>query len=99
MKVTVARAEVQGHGWGSCDVVHRTGGRRDLMRIVGVVRCMAESKAKGRGSRTRPIVVEEPVLVPVLTEQDRAAAVAALTDLMADWWRRRAATVVDDHYL
>jgi len=60
---------------------------------------MAESKAKGRGSRTRPIVVEEPVLVPVLTEQDRAAAVAALTDLMADWWRRRAATVVDDHYL
>ncbi len=39
-------------------------------------------------SRTRPVVVEEPVLVPMLSEDDRAAAVSVLKEIIAAWWLR-----------
>jgi len=42
----------------------------------------------GQGSRTRPVVVEAPVLVPTLSEGDRAVAVSVLTEILAAWWLR-----------
>jgi hypothetical protein len=42
----------------------------------------------GQGSRTRPVVVEAPVLVPTLSEDDRAVAVSVLTEIIAAWWLR-----------
>jgi len=47
---------------------------------------MANVERSGQGSRTRPVVVEEPVLVPMLSEDDRAAAVSVLTEIIAAWW-------------
>jgi hypothetical protein len=43
------------------------------------------SNVVGRGSRIRPVVVEAPVLVPRLSEADRAAAVSVLTEILAAW--------------
>ena len=42
----------------------------------------------GRGSRTEPIVVEPPVLVPVMSADDRARTAAILTEILAGWWMR-----------
>ena len=42
----------------------------------------------GRGSRTEPIVVEPPVLVPVMSADGRAETVAILTEILAGWWMR-----------
>jgi hypothetical protein len=48
----------------------------------------------GRGSRAKPVVVEAPVLVAALSERDRAAAVAVLTEILSAWWLRQQATIV-----
>jgi hypothetical protein len=34
------------------------------------------------------VVVEAPVLVPTLSEGDRAVAVSVLTEIIAAWWLR-----------
>jgi hypothetical protein len=47
--------------------------------------CMANVERSGRGSRTRPVVVEAPVLVPTLSEGDRAVGVSVLTEIIAAW--------------
>jgi len=40
-----------------------------------------------RVHETRPVVVEEPVLVPTLSEDDRALqSVSVLTEIIAAWW-------------
>jgi hypothetical protein len=33
-------------------------------------------------------VVEAPVLVPMLSEGDRAVAASVLTEILAAWWRK-----------
>jgi hypothetical protein len=47
---------------------------------------VARVKKAGQGSRTWPVVVEPPVLLPALSEPDQAEAVVALTDLLVVWW-------------
>jgi len=32
------------------------------------------------------VVVEAPILVPTLSEGDRAVAVSVLTEILAAWW-------------
>jgi hypothetical protein len=34
-------------------------------------------------------VVETPVLVPTLSEGDRAVAVSVLTEILAAWWAKQ----------
>jgi hypothetical protein len=51
---------------------------------------LANTPPSGKGSRTRPVVVGPPVLVPNLSERDRAAAVAALIDILTAWWNAAA---------
>lgn len=46
--------------------------------------CPGQHPTSGKGSRTRPVVVGPPVLVPNLSERDRATAVAALTDILTE---------------
>jgi hypothetical protein len=53
---------------------------------------MADVERGGQGSRTRPVVVEASVLVPTLSEADKAVAVSALTDILAAWWAKQQAT-------
>jgi hypothetical protein len=53
---------------------------------------MANVERGGRGSRTRPVVVEASVLVPTLSEADQAAAVSVLTEILAAWWTKQQAT-------
>jgi hypothetical protein len=50
---------------------------------------MVNTPPSGKGSRTGPVVVGPPVLVPNLSKRDRAAAVAALTDIFTAWWTRQ----------
>ena len=38
------------------------------------------------------MVVEAPVLLPTLSEADRAAAVSVLTEILAAWWAKQQAT-------
>jgi hypothetical protein len=40
-------------------------------------------RGSGRGSRTAPVRVEEPVLVP-MSDAERAVAVSALADILTD---------------
>jgi hypothetical protein len=47
---------------------------------------VANVERTGQGSRTRPAAVEAPVLVPTLSEGDRAVAVSVLTEILAAWW-------------
>jgi hypothetical protein len=49
---------------------------------------MTYARRTGKGSRTRPIVLQDPELVPGLSEEERAEAVAALADILAAWWAR-----------
>jgi hypothetical protein len=53
---------------------------------------MTNVRRTGKGSRTKPIVLEEPELVYDLSEEERAAAVSALADVLADWWARQHAS-------
>lgn len=62
--------------------------RRVLAAGMVVGRCMSAREVGGRGSRTRPVRLEEPVLVP-MTPAQRSAAVAALADIVATWWARQ----------
>ena len=62
------------------------------MGADGVGRGMANVEHAGQGSRTRPVVVEAPILVPTLSEADRATAVSVLTRILADWWAKQRAT-------
>ncbi len=59
----------------------RRSGLAPIRRVapVGAVvdQSMAMAERGGRGSRTRPVTVEEPVLVP-MSNADRAAAVSAI---------------------
>jgi hypothetical protein len=50
--------------------------------------CMAGGRG-GQGSRTTPVTIEEPVLVPVL-EANRAAAVSVLAEILTAWWTKHA---------
>jgi hypothetical protein len=50
---------------------------------------MTNARRTGKGSRTKPIVLEEPELVDDLSEEERVAAVNALADILADWWARQ----------
>jgi hypothetical protein len=43
----------------------------------------------GKGSRTKFVTLGPPVLVPNLSEHDRAAAIAALTDIFTAYWSRQ----------
>jgi len=52
---------------------------------------MALGERGGRGSRTRPVSVEEPVLVP-MSAAERSAAVSVLTEILTTWWIRQQAT-------
>jgi hypothetical protein len=67
-----------------------------LVRRVAAVstvvdRCMGAGERGGRGSRTRLVRVEDPVLVP-MSKAERSAAVAALTEIFAAWWTRQQVT-------
>ncbi|MGH3712869.1 MAG: hypothetical protein ACRDT4_05335 [Micromonosporaceae bacterium] len=46
------------------------------------------NRCSGNGFRTKPIVLEEPELIHDLSDEERAAAVNALVDILADWWAR-----------
>lgn len=46
---------------------------------------LAHPPLSGKASRTKPVIVGPPVLVPDLSERDRAAAVAALADILTAW--------------
>jgi hypothetical protein len=48
---------------------------------------MVKGERGGRGSRTVPVMIEEPVLVP-MSEAERAAAVLVLVEILTDWWAR-----------
>jgi hypothetical protein len=62
---------------------------RRIAPVAAVVdRSMAMGERGERGSRTRPVTVEEPVLVP-MSDADRAAAVSALTEILTAWWIKR----------
>jgi hypothetical protein len=52
---------------------------------------MVNTPPSGKGSRTRPVPFGPPVLIPDLSEHDRAAAVAALTltDIVTAYWSRQ----------
>jgi len=50
---------------------------------------MANTPPSGKGSRTKPVTLGPPVLAPNLSEQDRAAAVAALTHILTAYWSRQ----------
>lgn len=39
----------------------------------------------GQGSRTFPVTIEEPVLVP-MSDAERVATVSILTEILAGWW-------------
>jgi hypothetical protein len=43
----------------------------------------------GQGSRTVPVTIEQPVLVP-MTDAERAAAVSAFTEILTNWWTKHA---------
>ena len=43
----------------------------------------------GQGSRTTPVTIEEPVLVPAMSDADRAAAVSVLAEILTVWWTKR----------
>lgn len=47
------------------------------------------SERGGQGSRTVPVTIEQPVLVP-MTDAERAAAVSAFTEILANWWTKHA---------
>ncbi len=38
------------------------------------------------------MTVEEPILVPMLSEADRVAAVSVLTEILAAWWAKQQTT-------
>jgi hypothetical protein len=61
--------------------------------MVGMVvdRCMDAGERSGRGSRTRPVRLEEPGLV-AMSDAERSAAVAALADILAAWLARQQET-------
>jgi len=42
---------------------------------------MANTPRSGKGSRTKPVTLGPPALVPELSKHDHAAAVAALADI------------------
>ena len=50
---------------------------------------MTNTPPTGKGSRTKPVTLGPPVLVPDLSEHDLAAAVAALTDILTAYWSRQ----------
>jgi hypothetical protein len=50
---------------------------------------MANTPSLGKGSRTKPVTLGPPVLIPDLSEHDRAAAVAALADILTAYWSRQ----------
>jgi hypothetical protein len=50
---------------------------------------MANTPPSGKGSRTRPVTLGPPLLIPDLSEHDRAAAVAALADILTAYWSRQ----------
>jgi hypothetical protein len=94
----MAIAEVEGGSRSS-----RVGGARRVsewalvdrvMAVRAVVgRCMAIGEHGGRGSRTRPVRVEEPVLVP-MSDAQRSSAVSAFTEILAAWWVKQ--QIADD---
>lgn len=43
----------------------------------------------GQGSRTKPVTLGPLILVPDLSRHDRAAAIAALADILTAWWTRQ----------
>jgi hypothetical protein len=43
----------------------------------------------GQGSRTVPVTIQQPVLVP-MTGAERAAAASVFTEILADWWTKHA---------
>lgn len=65
--------------------------RRVAAASMVVDRCMSGREVGGRGSRTRPVQLEEPVLLVPMTPAERSAAVAALADIIAAWWTRQQA--------
>jgi hypothetical protein len=50
---------------------------------------MANTPPSGKGSRTKPVTLGPPVLVPDLSEHDHAAAVAALADILTAYWSQQ----------
>jgi hypothetical protein len=50
---------------------------------------MAYTPPSGQGSRTKSVTLGPPVLIPNLSEHDRAAAVAALTEILTAYWSRQ----------
>ncbi|MEJ3745346.1 hypothetical protein WEI85_18890 [Actinomycetes bacterium KLBMP 9797] len=49
---------------------------------------MVKGERVGHGSRTAPVTIEAPVLVPI-SETERAAAVSVLADIFTAWWTKR----------
>jgi hypothetical protein len=49
---------------------------------------MVKGERGGRGSRTMPVTIEEPVAVP-MSAAERAAAVSVLADILTAWWTKR----------
>ncbi len=60
-------------------------GRLRVGRIVVVDMATAGERGGGQGSRTVPVTIEEPVLVP-MSDAERAAAAAAFAEILMDWW-------------
>jgi hypothetical protein len=48
---------------------------------------MAKGERGGQGSRTVPVTIEEPVLVP-MSDAERVAAVSALAEILTAWWTK-----------
>jgi hypothetical protein len=67
------------------------GGHRPLGACLGgrhvVEQFMVKGKRGGQGSRTVPVAIEDPALVP-MSEAERAAAVSVLVEILTDWWAR-----------
>ena len=48
---------------------------------------MAKGERGGQGSRTVPVTIGEPVLMP-MSDAERAAAVSAVAEILTAWWTR-----------
>jgi hypothetical protein len=65
-------------------------GRRVAAKCVG--HDVSKVERGGHGSRTGPVVVEVPVLVPTLSEAERVVAVSVLREILAASWAKQEAT-------
>jgi hypothetical protein len=67
------------------------GGHRPVGACLGgrhvVEQFMVKGERGGQGSRTVPVTIEDPALVP-MSKAERAAAVSVLVGILTDWWAR-----------